>query len=329
MLAMDPTLLPQLFDETALDRLGVIADLASGVVFDELSSRPALAALGRADVLLTFWGCPPLTEPVLAAAPRLRAVIHAAGSVKSHVTEACWERGLAVSSAAAANSLPVAEYTVAMVLLANKQVWQVQAEYRAVRGPHDWRSRYTDVGNYRRTVGIVGASRIGRRVLELLRPYDLDVIVHDPYLSEAEAEYLGVRTMDLDTLCALSDVVSLHAPELPQTRGMISRGRLALLRDGATLINTARGSLVDTAALTGELASGRLHAVLDVTEPDVPAPDSPLYDLPNVVLTPHFAGSFGNELRRMADSALDEIERFAAGQPLAHAVDPHDRARTA
>ncbi|MDX3537415.1 hydroxyacid dehydrogenase [Streptomyces sp. MB09-01] len=327
---MAPELRSRLLDDATAHRLREVAAIDPEFVVDDFGRPEAAQALAEAEVLLTFWGAPTVDARALAAAPRLRAVVHAAGSVKQLVTDACWDRGIAVSSAALANSLPVAEYTVAMVLLSNKRVMQLREEYRRVRGSHhEWHLRYGDVGNYRRTVGIVGASRIGRRVIELLRPYDLELRVHDPYLKEDQAQRLGVRAVGLDELCRVSDVVSLHAPELPETRSMIDRRRLALMRDGATLINTARGSLVDGAALTEELVAGRLHGVIDVTEPEVLPADSPLYELPNVLLTPHIAGSLGNELHRMADSAIDEIARYAAGLPFAHPVCRADLHRTA
>ncbi|MFJ6795291.1 hydroxyacid dehydrogenase [Streptomyces sp. NPDC091268] len=327
---MDPELLPRLLDGAAFRRLHEVAELDGALVADDFTRPDVAAALARTEVLLTFWGAPALDAGVLAAAPRLEAVVHAAGSVKHLVTEACWARGITVSSAALANSLPVAEYTLAMVLLANKCVMQLREDYRAVRGArHDWHHRYAHAGNHRKTVGIVGASRIGRRVIELLRPFDLRILLYDPYVTEDQARDLGVRRVGLDAVCRTCDVISLHAPALPETRSMIDRRRLALMRDGATLINTARGALVDGAALTAELTSGRLCAVIDVTEPEVLPADSPLYDLPNVLLTPHIAGSLGNELHRMAGSAIEEIARYAAGLPFLHPVRREDLHRSA
>ncbi|MFF1337633.1 MULTISPECIES: hydroxyacid dehydrogenase [unclassified Streptomyces] len=277
--------------------------------------------LAEAEVLFTGWGCPPLDAGALERMPRLRAVVHAAGSVKHHVTEACWERGLLVSSAAAANAVPVAEYTLAAILFANKRVLESAHAYRAARGPIDLLRRYPAVGNYHRTVGIVGASLIGRRVMELLRPFDLRVLVHDPYADPGELAALGGESCALDELLRRSDVVSLHAPALPQTRHLLDAARLALMPDGATLVNTARGSLVDTVALTEELVAGRLHAVLDHTEPEVLPTGSPLYNLPNVLLTPHVAGSLGGELDRLAATAVEELERYAMGLGFRYAVD--------
>ncbi|MFB7596581.1 hydroxyacid dehydrogenase [Streptomyces sp. NPDC056160] len=329
LLAMHTDLAARLIDPATLTRLTMLADLDPTLVVDDFAAPRAAAALRETEVIVSSWGCPPLDEAVLDRAPALRAVIHAAGSVKHHVTEACWRRGIQVTSAAWANALPVAEYTVAVVLLANKQLLRIRDDYRTRRADHDWQAAYTGVGNYRRTVGVVGASRIGRRVLELLRPHDLDLLLHDPYVGTAEAAALGARAVELDELCAGSDVVTVHAPELPTTRHLIDRRRLALFRDDATLVNTSRGSLVDQDALVAELRTGRLNAVLDVTVPEVLPADSPLYDLPNVLLTPHVAGSLGGELHRMAAAAADELTRYTAGLPFAHAVRREDATRSA
>ncbi|MEV8595424.1 hydroxyacid dehydrogenase [Streptomyces sp. NPDC052012] len=326
---MHTDLAGRLFDDATMRRLTALAELDPDLVVDDFAAPAAEKALRDTEVIVSCWGCPPLTQDVLDRAPRLRAVVHAAGSVKHHITDACWRRGLEVTSAAWANALPVAEYTVAFVFLAGKDVLRIRDDYRARRAPHDWQSAYAGAGNHRRTVGIVGASRIGRRVLELLRPHDLELLLHDPYLLPGEAERLGATPVGLDELCSRSDVVSVHAPELPATRHLLSRDRLALMRTGATLINTSRGSLVDQQALTEELVSGRLDAVLDVTVPEVLPPDSPLYDLPNVLLTPHIAGSLGNELHRMAAAAADELERYVTGRPFAHPVSAEEWERSA
>ncbi|GAA4799656.1 hydroxyacid dehydrogenase [Streptomyces ziwulingensis] len=329
VLAMSRETRDALRDEGAFTLLQQVTDLDPGLLVTDFADPSAAAALTRAEVLFTHWGCPPLDERALAAMPRLRAVVHAAGSVKHHVTDAVWGRGITVSSAAAANALPVAEYTLAAILLAGKRVLDSARRYRERRSPYPLLPYFAGHGNHHRVVGVVGASRTGRRVIELLRPFDFTVLVHDPYLDEAGAARLGARAVSLDELARHSHVVTLHAPELPETRHLFDARRLALLPDGATLVNTARGSLVDTQALLTHLAPGRLDAVLDVTDPEVLPADSPLFRLPNVVLTPHIAGSLGSELRRMADHAAAEITRYAHGLPFAHGVDPRDLARTA
>jgi phosphoglycerate dehydrogenase-like enzyme len=302
----------RLFTAKTLERLQRVASV------DPRSTD--LRSLEHAEIILSGWGCPPIDAAILARAPALRAIVHAAGGVKGHVTAACWERGLLVSTAAGANAEPVAEYTLARILLANKSADRMARAYRDRRAPLDLLDEFPHAGNLDKTVGIVGASRIGRRVIELLRPFDVSVLVSDPYLEDG---------VELDELLAASDVVSLHAPSLPSTRHMLDTRRLALLRDGATLINTARGTLIDHDALVAELLTGRIDAVIDVTEPEVLAPDSPLYELPNVVLTPHIAGALGVEVRRLGDSAVDEIERYAAGETFAYPVTVADLERVA
>jgi phosphoglycerate dehydrogenase-like enzyme len=318
-LAMVPYFTADMFTPSHWERLRALCEV--------VDAEPLTAfAEARAEVLLTSWGCPPIDAEVLAQAPALRAIAHAAGTVKGHVTDACWERGLLVSSAAAANALPVAEYTLAAILFANKRVFRLRQRYRELRALRWWPAEAPGLGNYRKVVGIVGASHVGRRVLELLRPFDLEVLVADPHLSAADAAALGARLVELDALVTAADVVSLHAPALPETHHLLDRRRLALLRDGGVLINTARGWLVDSGALEAELVSGRLDAVIDTTDPEVLPADSPLYELPNVLLTPHIAGAMGTETVRLATLAIDEIERYTRGQPFRYAVRREDLA---
>lgn len=319
-LAMVPFLTADLFTAEHFARLAAVAELPEREPLTVFADERAAALLARTEILLTGWGCPPLDAAALALAPRLRAVVHAAGTVKLHLTDACWERGLLVSSAAAANAVPVAEYTLAAILFANKRVFRLQRRYRELREFRLWPVEAPGLGNYRKVIGLVGASQVGRRVLALLRPFDFELLLHDPFVTAAEAAALGARWLELDDLLAAADVVSLHAPALPETHHQIDRRRLALLRDGAVLINTARGWLVDGDALTAELVAGRLDAVLDTTEPEILPADSPLYDLPNVFLTPHIAGALGSETQRLADHAVAEIERYARGEPFAFAV---------
>jgi phosphoglycerate dehydrogenase-like enzyme len=329
VLAMQSVLPGRLFDAELWSQLRSIVEVIPDLVLEDFDTDVAAAALAGAEILVTGWGCPPITEAVLDAAPKLSAVVHTGGSVKTHVTPACWERGILVSSAAAANARPVAEFTLASILLAAKGVREIEQQYRTRRAYIDMLVEYPRVGAFRRSVGIVGASRIGRRVIELLRPFDFEVSVYDPLLSGPDASGLGVRLLSLPDLLAGNDIVTLHAPSLPATRHMIDRAGLASMRDGATLINTARGALIDQRALEMELATGRINAVIDVTEPEVLPPGSPLYTLPNVTLTPHIAGAWGNELHRLATSAIDELRRYIAGAPFAHPVAAHDLAHIA
>lgn len=286
--------------------------------FDDDANREALA---QAEVLVTGWGTQLIDDAVLDRAPRLRAIVHAAGSVKHHVTPACWARGIAVTSAAEANALPVAEYTVAMILLSGKNVLQLAQETHKRRAAFTPDALFPRMGNYRKRIGIIGASKIGRQVIELLRPYDVHVVVADPFLDAPAAQRLGVELADLPTLLSTCDVVSLHAPSVQDTYHLIDAVAIDALRPGTTLINTSRGELIDQDALVERVAHGDLFAVLDVTTPWTLPADHPFYENPNVLLTPHIAGSLGNELTRLAEAAAEEVERIAGGLSPAHPVD--------
>jgi len=330
LLVMADDTYQQLFDDRLRARLSTLASLGKPVQVNELTSAAARDRLAGAEVLITGWGCPPLTADVLHCAPRLRAVLHAAGSVKHHLTDACWRRGLLVSTAAEANAIPVAEYTLAAVLMAGKRTPQFVAGYRENPGTWlPWRDDILPASNYGRTVGVVGLSRIGRRVASMLRPFDMTVLAHDPYATGDQATAVGAVLTGLDDLIRRADILTLHAPELPGTRHLLDARRLALLPDHATVINTARGSLIDTAALTAECVTGRLSAILDVTDPEPLPADSPLYRLPNVMLTPHVAGAMHSEVHRLTACTLDELARLANGDPLRHQVRAADLDRIA
>ncbi|MFJ4840983.1 hydroxyacid dehydrogenase [Streptomyces sp. NPDC088746] len=315
---------PLVFPPDVLRRIRASVDIDPALVAETFDNRPdnaaVRAALAEAEVLITGWGSPPVDAAVLAAAPRLRAVLHSAGSVKGLIGADCWERGVIVSSAADANALPVAEYTLGVIMLAGKDLFAARERYRTAR-TFTLAEIVPGIGNFGRRIGIVGASRIGRRLIELLRPFDFRVALADPYVDDAEAAALGVTRMSLDTLLGRSDIVSVHAPATPETKHLIGRRELGLMPDGAVLVNTARGSLVDTEALVPELISGRISAVLDVTEPEPLPASSPLFDLPNAFLTPHLAGSQGNELARLGLSVAEELERLMHGLPLSHQID--------
>jgi phosphoglycerate dehydrogenase-like enzyme len=327
--AMEPNLLTRLFTPPAMSRLAELVELVGEHSRADFQAPRGLGFLAGTEVLLTCWGAPSLDGRILDSAPELRAVVHAAGSVKEIITDACWARGITVSSAAWANARPVAEYTLAAVLTSNKRLLELRDLYAADRSSWHGDRVPPDIGNQGRTIGVVGASYIGRRLIELLHQFDFEILLADPYVSETEAASLGARLVDLDELCSSSDVVTLHAPALPETRHMIDARRLDLMRDGATLINTARGALVEGDALTATLAAGRLYAVLDTTEPEVLPDDSRLYDLPNVVLTPHVAGAAGSELRLLGDAALGELSRYVSGLEFAHPVSRQDLDRIA
>jgi phosphoglycerate dehydrogenase-like enzyme len=270
--------------------------------------------LETADVLITGWGGPRLDEAFLDAAPRLKLVLFGAGSVSPLMTEAAWKRGIVVTSAYAANAIPVAEYTLSMILFSLKHGWQLS---RATRQLRDFPGRDGAPGCFGSTVGLVSLGIIARTLLKLLKQTDMNVIAYDPFVTAADAAALGVELKTLPELFRLADVVSIHTPHLSETEGMIGGSHILSMKQGATLINTARGAVIrQDEMLQAAARRPDLQFVLDVVTKEPPEADSPFYTLPNVVLTPHIAGSVGRECHRMAQFMIEELERYRAGKPL-------------
>lgn len=262
------------------------------------------------DAILMGWGAADLTAADLDRMPKLKAIVHFGGGFGGE--QIAIERGIFTANAKAVNAVPVADFTLAMITLAAKDVFWAERQYRSEQRFLDREIEYPGSGLGERTVGVIGASTIGELVIRGLTTRGIDVAVYDPFLSPDRAEALGVRVeSDLVRLAAQSRILSLHAPATPATRGMISARVLAALPDGATFINTARGALVDQDALVSELASGRIRAVLDVTEPDPLPAGHPLFAMPNVYLTPHVAGAMGTEIRDLGRASIAALMRFA------------------
>lgn len=325
--AMDAALQFSLFEPAVLDRLAAATDLdtSSTITSFDLVDDTTLHEL---ELLITGWGAPSIGPEELARMPKLRAIVHAAGTVKGHLSPDVWDRGILVTTAAAANAYPVAEYTLAMILLAGKGVLPIVRDYRLDAGI-EVADRYPEIGNYRRVIGIVGASTVGRLVIQLLGHFDLTVLLYDPVIDDGDPILASANRVELAELFRRSSIVSIHAPLLDETRGMVGAAELALLEPGATLINTARAPIVDQAALTDAVAAGRINAILDVTDPEPLPLSDRLRALPDALLTPHIAGALGNELHRLGESAATEVELFVAGRPPAYPIAKSDLAARA
>jgi phosphoglycerate dehydrogenase-like enzyme len=276
--------------------------------------------LDGAVACITGWGTPPLTADLLARKSNVRLVAHTAGSIRNLVPVDLMGDGLRVSHAAAIIADAVAEFVISEALLGLRPLHQIDLGMRA---GEEWKTlRERTMGRLLSacTVGIVGAGYVGRKVIHLFQAFDSRTLVCDPLLSPKEAGDLGALPQSLDDLLAESDVVSLHAPVLPETRGMIGAAQLARLRDGALFINTARAELVDEDALLSELQSGRISAALDVfaTEP-LPA-NSPFRTLTNVILSPHSAGHTTDTYLRQGKAMVEEVRRYLCGEPLVFEV---------
>lgn len=312
------TLTERLYKPEHLERMRRVAELHFNPSPAGPSPEEAARLLSEAEVCVTSWGCPCLTEQILAAAPRLRLIIHAAGTVKGIVSDAVWERGIRVTSGAPALAVGVAETALGLMIASLKNMWELSQLTRrgGWNGPE--RNRVREV--YGITVGVVGAGHAGQHFIKLLQNFEVEVLVYDPVRSAEEIAALGGKKVELEELLRRSDVVSVHAPALPQTRHMFNRETFRLMKDDAIFINTARGWLVNEEDLVQELQKGRFWACIDVTDPEPPAPDSPLRTLPNVTLLPHIAGSVNNGLYRLGRYVAEEVERYAAGEPAVNEV---------
>jgi phosphoglycerate dehydrogenase-like enzyme len=304
------------FGEQHVESLRKLVDLKDccRLVGDLQALKPHL---GDVEIICSTWGMMKVDEEFLAAAPELKAIFYGAGTVRRFATDAMWDRGILLTSAAAANAVSVAEFTIALITLGAKGAFDCN---KLTRENRTFVRREDTPGLHHSAVGVVGVGAVGRRVLELLRDYEVHAYCYDPFLEDDAARELGATPLPLDEIFRRCDVLSVHAPDLPSTRHMITGGHLRSMKDGAVFVNTARGAIVKEDELIEELKRGRIFACLDVTDPEPPAPDSALYDLPNVFLTPHLAGTAGGECRRLGAYVVEEVRRYCAGEPPAYPV---------
>lgn len=278
------------------------------------SWRDLPAADRDIEILFAGWGMPRVTEEFLTFLPNLKIILYAAGSIRCFASDAMWERGIRISTAANANAESVAEFTLAQIILGLKAAASVGHAYKTQTAPISlpWMA-----GNFRSVVGLISLGLIGRRVAEHLRSLSHRVIAYDPYVSAEQARSLGIELVSLPELFAASDVVSCHTPLLDSTRGMLTQDHFESMKPGAVFINTSRGAVVDEAALISVLIDRPdLSAYLDVTVEEPLPPHSPLRRLPNAHLTPHIAGCVGPECRRMGEAMVEELDAYLRGAPL-------------
>jgi len=296
-----------------------------------LAAEDVLDRLPDCDAILTGWGARAFTPQVLEAAPNLKIVAHTAGSPRLLFADATVEqvlvpRGIAIYSGASGMAHNVAEAAIGLMILAVRrwplnERWYRRSQLEGAKSPAP--TARDDVFLSGATVGLVSASKVARALLPLLRAFGCSVSIYDPFLSEEAARELGAQLCSLDEMFASCDIVSLHAPDLPETRSMIGRELLQKMRDGAVLINTSRGRVLDHESLAHECQSGRIFAALDVTEPEPLPPDSPLWAMPNVLLLPHIAGAGRMGYSLIGLGALQALRSCFAGRPIEGAVPLH------
>jgi phosphoglycerate dehydrogenase-like enzyme len=304
--------------EAVLRSLGEVVQIQGPehkVTAEELSDL-----LPGADAVLTSWNAAPkFDEQLLLHADRLKIIGHIAGTVKGFIPPEVFDRGIAVTHAAGTIAESVGEWALMVALMSLRKGY----EFNQTMQQGIWGKREMGPGRtlIRKRIGVVAASMTGRVFLRLLRGFDADVLVYDPYLTAAQAQQMGARKVDdLAEIFATCDVVSNHAPTTEETTGMITAEMIASMKDGALFVNTARANAVDFEALTGELVSGRIFGALDVFPKEPLAADSPLRGLPNVILSPHAAGGTVESRDRLGETVVDDVARFFRGEPMHYQI---------
>lgn len=302
----------------------VINDLQSNLHDISVYTKEDVSTLSESfldtEFIFSTWYMPVFSEvEIKSLFPSLKAIFYAAGTVK-YFAEPFLKCGVKVFSSAKANGTPVAEFVAAQVVLANKGYFQAQKANKSFLWK--WAFKRARVfadnrpGNYNAKVGLIGCGSVGSEVVRLLKPYHLDIYIHDPYISEQQCKDLGVKNIDLPLLFETCDVISNHLPNIPSTQGIINYGLLCKMKDYSTFINTGRGAQVvetDLAKLLRKRPS--ICALLDVSRHEPPFPWSPLLRRKSLFLSPHIAGSLGQEFDRMVEYALHAYDDFFSGKP--------------
>lgn len=311
--------LNKVFGQGRLGELRKRVELYPAVVSKETFADEA-DHLGEVEAIFSTWGMPALDAEEIARMPNLKAVFYAAGSVQGFARPFL-EAGVEVFSAWAANAIPVAEFCVAQIILAFKHTHRNMRECKDRALRLNWKLSPVGAGMFGETVAFLGYGQVCRKTLELLAPFRIEKLVVDPYLPESDATAAGLRKVTLEEAFEQAYIVSNHIADLPSTKGLLEGRHFERMRKDATFLNTGRGAQVNEAEMCAVLARRPdLTAILDVTHPEPPASSSPLYDLPNVFLTSHIAGSAGDEVVRMADYMLEEFDRRERGEPYCHQV---------
>ncbi|CAA9320674.1 MAG: D-3-phosphoglycerate dehydrogenase, partial [uncultured Chloroflexia bacterium] len=273
-------------------------------------------AMERAEVLITGWGTPSLTmlEQWTPEQSTVRLVVHSAGTVKQLVPVTALERGLKVTHSNESLAEAVAEWTLGAIIMARRDVFAAATRFRTGDRGYSHRTMHEVRGS---VVGIIGASAVGRRMMKLLAPLGVTLLLADPFSTPEMAATFGAQLVELPELLRSSDTVTLHAPVTPSTIGMLGAAEFAMMKDGSLFVNTARGRLIDHDALLHELQTGRISALLDVTDPTEPLPkDSPFFALDNCVVLPHIAGVSSQARMRQGRYSVEETIRYLSGEPL-------------
>ncbi|BCO85251.1 phosphoglycerate dehydrogenase [Mycobacterium paraintracellulare] len=303
-------------DKLAESTVAALGDQVEVRWVDGPDREKLLAAVPEADALLVR-SATTVDAEVLAAAPKLKIVARAGVGLDNVDVDAATERGVLVVNAPTSNIHSAAEHALALLLSAARQIPAADSSLRE----HTWkRSSFSGTEIFGKTVGVVGLGRIGQLVAQRLSAFGTHLIAYDPYVSPARAAQLGIELLTLDELLARADFISVHLPKTPETAGLIGKDALAKTKPGVVIVNAARGGLVDEAALADAVRSGHVRAAgLDVFSKE-PCTDSPLFELPQVVVTPHLGASTEEAQDRAGTDVAASVKLALAGEFVPDAV---------
>jgi phosphoglycerate dehydrogenase-like enzyme len=300
------------------ERIAELAEVYPHVVTGSTFATHA-PALADVQVIFATWGMPCLTDEQLAQLPALEAVFYAGGNVRSFA-QPLVDHHVVLVSAWAINAIATMQLALSQVLLSCRGYFRSVRRYAEA---HDLAlaKAFHRSGAAGETVGLLGMGWVGRRLSAELRTLGFRVLASDPLLTPERAQELGVEKVTVEELFRRSYIVSNHIPDLPATKQILGASLFESMREGATFINTGRGAQVVESHLVRVLkVRPDLTALLDVTDPEPPAATSALWNLRNVVMSPHIGGSIGDEVTRLSDAMIDEFVAWEAGRPLQYQV---------
>jgi D-3-phosphoglycerate dehydrogenase / 2-oxoglutarate reductase len=303
-------------DKLAESTVAALGDQVEVRWVDGPDREKLLAAVPEADALLVR-SATNVDAEVLEAGPKLKIVARAGVGLDNVDVNAATERGVLVVNAPTSNIHSAAEHALALLLAASRQIPAADASLRE----HAWkRSSFSGTEIFGKTVGVVGLGRIGQLVAQRLSAFGAHIVAYDPYVAPARAAQLGIELLSLDELLARADFISVHLPKTPETAGLIDKEALAKTKPGVIIVNAARGGLVDEAALAEAITSGHVRAAgIDVFATE-PCTDSPLFELPQVVVTPHLGASTAEAQDRAGTDVAESVRLALAGEFVPDAV---------
>lgn len=308
----------QVYTPSVLEKLGAYGEVSPRI--DKSNIEDYKDFLNDCEIAFATWGMPQFTEAEIKKyMPDIKVLFYSAGTVQ-YFAKPFLDCGIRVFSAFSANGVPVAEYTVSQIVLALKGYFQGAKRYKSFL-PYSFIHTQNCIGGYGSKVGLIGLGAIGSAVAEKLKDYDVSVFAYDPFVKEERANALGVTLCNIETIFKECDVISNHLANKKELKNIFNGKLFKLMKSHSTFINTGRGDQVNEFALAKSLIFHPSRtAVVDVLKNENAPFTSPLFWCPNAIITPHIAGSLGNETERMADYMIEQLDNYINGKPTQYEI---------